>query len=56
MLTVLPELMGSSVIIKAVKWHLENLICLPQAIPCSVVSFIHFNGMSNRGGIWGKKE
>lgn len=42
--------MGSSIVIKAVKWHLEDLIGLPQSIPRSVVSFVHLNGMSIRRG------
>lgn len=44
--STLPELVGPSVIIETVKWHFEDFVGLPQAIPGSVIPFIHLYGMS----------
>ena len=38
---VLPEFLCIPVVIEAVVWHLENLVGLSQAVPGSVVSFVH---------------
>lgn len=46
MFSTLPELVGPSVIIETVKWHFEDFVGLPQAIPGSVIPFIHLYGMS----------
>lgn len=40
--------MSLSVIIQTVKGHLENLVCLTQTIPGTVVPLVHFNGMPKR--------
>lgn len=45
----LPELVGPSVVIKTVKWHFQDFVGLPQAIPCSVVPFVHLYCMSVKG-------
>lgn len=44
--STLPELVGPSIVIKTVKWHFEDFVGLPQAIPCSVVPFVHLYCMS----------
>lgn len=44
----LPKLMGPSIIIKAIKWHLEDFIGLSKPIPGSVVPFIDLDGMSKK--------
>lgn len=46
--TNLPQLVGPSIIIKAIKWHLKDFIGLSKAIPSSVVSLVDLNGMSKK--------
>lgn len=41
----IPELVSLSIIVQTVKGHFEDLICLTQAIPGTVVTLVHFNGM-----------
>lgn len=42
----IPELVSLPIIIQTVKWHPEDLICLTQAIPGTVVTLVHLDGMS----------
>lgn len=42
----IPKLVSLSIIIQTVKWHPEDLICLAQAIPGTVVTLVHLDGMS----------
>lgn len=40
-----PELVGFSIIVQTVKGHLEDLVCLTEAVPGTVVPLVHFNGV-----------
>lgn len=45
-----PKLVSLSIIIQTVKWHPEDLVCLTQAIPGTVVTLVHLDGVSKIGG------
>merc|ERR1719394_1532629 len=38
-----PQLLSLFVVIEAIEWHLQYLIGLPQPIPSSIISSVHFN-------------
>lgn len=46
----IPKLVSLSIIIQTVKWHPEDLVCLTQAIPGTVVTLVHLDGVSKIGG------
>lgn len=48
--------MSLSIIVQTVKGHLEDLICLTQAIPGTVVTLVHFNGMPDGQSTGKNKE
>lgn len=42
----IPKLVSLPIIIQTVKWHPEDLVCLTQAIPGTVVTLVHLDGVS----------